>query len=73
MRALSYKIPTHKSAIPVLTQVEIPLPHVKEGLVLVRVSYAGLSNFELETSRGDRVVGYTNIMRVPFFMLTMWR
>ena len=102
MRALTYEIPTNRSDLPALRQVELPVPQVTDGVVLVRVSYAGLSNFDLETSRGkrngalarslkkeavvsgiemagtvesdgktvkrgDRVVGYTNIIRGPFF------
>lgn len=54
MRALSYQIPNAKSALPTLTQVNLPLPQVSSGNVLVRVSYAGLSNFELEASLGKR-------------------
>lgn len=30
------------------------MPQIKDGLVLVRVSYAGLSNFDKEASRGKR-------------------
>lgn len=102
MRALTYEIPADKYAVPTLDQVELPVPQVGKGSVLVRVSYAGLSNFEREISlgkrngalakslkkgavvsgiemagivesngdmfkRGDRVVGYTNIFRGPFF------
>ncbi|MEH6910065.1 MAG: NAD(P)-dependent alcohol dehydrogenase [Oceanicoccus sp.] len=102
MRALTYEIPTDKSAVPTLRQVDLPVPQVGKGSVLVRVSYAGLSNFEREISLGnrngalakllkkgavvsgiemagivesngdlfkcgDRVVGYTNIFRGPFF------
>lgn len=53
MRALSYQIPAGKSA-PTVTQVELPIPETPDGAVLVRVSYAGLSNFERETSEGKR-------------------
>jgi NADPH:quinone reductase-like Zn-dependent oxidoreductase len=102
MRAISYQIPADKSAAPTLKQVELPVPQTTDGTVLVRVAYAGLSNFERETSEGkrnrslarlmkklpvvsgiemagvvvrdtdkfksgERVVGYTNIFRGPFF------
>ena len=101
MRAIGYRFPKGSST-PSVIQVELPRPEASAGDVLVRVCFAGLSNFERETSegkrkrsltrlmnkmpvvsgiemagivesgsgkfnRGDRVVGYTNIFRGPFF------
>ena len=101
MRAIGYRLADSKTP-PAVTLVELPVPEVSNDEVLVRVCYAGLSNFERETSegkrnralsrlmkkmpvvsgiemagvvendsaqfsRGDRVVGYTNIFRGPFF------
>ena len=101
MRAIGYRFPEGRSA-PNVTQVGLPTPEAIAGDVLVRVCFAGLSNFERETSEGkrkraltrlmqkmpvvsgiemagivesgsgqfspgDRVVGYTNIFRGPFF------
>jgi NADPH:quinone reductase-like Zn-dependent oxidoreductase len=101
MRAIGYRF-TEGSPVPTVTQLELPAPETIAGDVLVRVRFAGLSNFDRETSQGkrkrgltrlmskmpvvsgiemagtvevgsgqfkpgDRVVGYTNIFRGPFF------
>ncbi len=101
MRAIGYRFPEGSSA-PDIEPGELPRPEATPGDVLVRVCFAGLSNFERETSEGkrkraltrlmkkmpvvsgiemagivengcgqfspgDRVVGYTNIFRGPFF------
>ncbi|MEP5766372.1 MAG: NAD(P)-dependent alcohol dehydrogenase [Halieaceae bacterium] len=102
MKAISYSVPANRSGTPKVQLVDLPVPQAKAGHVLVRVCYAGLNNFDQETSsgtrnralawalkrhkvvsgiemsglamsdgkqikRGDRVVGYTNIFRGPFF------
>lgn len=54
MRALSYEMPAVRSSAPKPVIVEQPDPVPKQGEVLVRVHYAGMSNFELETARGER-------------------
>lgn len=102
MKALSYLLPSKASGKPSLNVVNVDLPSPADGEVLVRVHYAGLSEFDLENyagkqnramarslkkgpvisgiemagvvesdgqqfSRGDKVVGYTNIWRGPFY------
>ena len=54
MRALTFNPPASRSGVPELQLVDLPVPSAKKGEVLVRVHYAGLNNFDLETSRGDR-------------------
>jgi len=101
MRAIGYHF-TEGSSVPSITPLELQAPEANAGDVLVRVCFAGLSNFDRETSQGkrkrgltrlmkkmsvvsgiemagivevgsgqfnpgDRVVGYTNIFRGPFF------
>ncbi|MEM8660571.1 MAG: NADP-dependent oxidoreductase [Pseudomonadota bacterium] len=101
MRAISYRF-LEGSSVPDIAYAEVPKPEVSAGDVLVRIHFAGLSNFERETSEGkrersltrvikkmpvvsgiemagvvesgggtfnpgDKVVGYTNIFRGPFF------
>ena len=101
MRAIGYRF-TQGSSVPTITPLELPAPEPNVGEVLVRECFAGLSNFDRETSQGkrrrgltrlmkkmpvvsgiemagivevgsgqfkpgDRVVGYTNIFRGPFF------
>lgn len=63
MRTLSYQIPADKSAIPIVKQVVRAVPETPIGTVLVRVSYAGLSNFDRETSVGKRNRSLSRLMK----------
>ena len=54
MKALTYQIPKSRSGKPEVRIIEIPIPTVTSGEVLVRVQFAGLNNFDLETSKGKR-------------------
>ena len=54
MKALTYVLPESKSGTPALRIVELPIPKVKKGEVLVRAHYAGLNYFEVATSKGER-------------------
>jgi len=54
MKALTYSFTHSGTAPPSLSLVELPIPKVKEEEVLVRVHYAGLSYFDVETSQGTR-------------------
>ena len=102
MKALSFALPATKSGRPALKHVELATPEPGRGEILVRVRYAALNNFDLETSlgernkavakalkknpvvsgiemagvaesdgerirKGDRVFGYTNIFKGPWF------
>ena len=54
MKALSYVMPDVASGTPKIEIVERPIPQVRTGRVLVRVHFAGLNNFDLETSKETR-------------------
>ena len=102
MQALTFSLPEAKTDAPRRKLVQLPIPQTKNDEVLVRVHFAGLNHFDLETSKGDhnkdvaralkrapvvsgiemagvaetdgarikkgdRVFGYTNIFRGPFY------
>ncbi|MEM9729537.1 MAG: alcohol dehydrogenase catalytic domain-containing protein, partial [Myxococcota bacterium] len=102
MKGITFVPPASGRGRPTLRHVELPEPQPAPGEVLVRVHYAALNNFDLETSRGernkaiakaakrnpilsgiemagvaesggarikpgDRVFGYTNIFKGPWF------
>ena len=53
MKALTFSIPEANSGTPSRELVDLPVPHVERGGVLVRVHFAGLNYIDLETSRGE--------------------
>ncbi|MEM8607193.1 MAG: NAD(P)-dependent alcohol dehydrogenase [Myxococcota bacterium] len=102
MKGITFVPPASGKGPPTLRHIELPDPRPEAGEVLVRVHYAALNNFDLETSRGernkaiakaakrnpilsgiemagvaesggarikpgDRVFGYTNIFKGPWF------
>lgn len=54
MKAITYSIPTQSSQPPEIQISSISEPIAKAGEVLVEVHYAGLSNFDIETSTGKQ-------------------
>ncbi|MEM8563840.1 MAG: NAD(P)-dependent alcohol dehydrogenase [Pseudomonadota bacterium] len=62
MRAISYRF-AGSSSVPDVAYAEVPKPEVNAGDVLVRVHFAGLSNFEKETSEGKRKGSLTRAMQ----------
>jgi len=54
MKALTYVVSEAKSGRPDLRVVELPIPKIKKGEVLVRVHFAALNYFEVATSKGER-------------------
>lgn len=54
MKALTYKIPSSRGAKPEIYLVDQPVPVPGKGELLVRVHYAGLSNFDQENASGHR-------------------
>lgn len=54
MKALSYVLAKKNPKIPSVQQTDLPMPKVEKAEVLVRVHFAGLNNFDLETSKGKR-------------------
>ena len=102
MKALTFIPPKTGSGRPEMQQVNLPIPEPRKGEVLVRIHFAALNNFDLETmhgqrnkaiakalkktavtsgiemagiaesdgariKKGDRVFGYTNIFKGPWF------
>lgn len=102
MKAITFVPPASGKGIPKVHLVDVPIPAVDEGEVLIQIHYAGLNFFDFETMRGalnkyvanalkkntvisgiemsgiavsdgkkikkgDRVFGYTNIFKGPFF------
>ncbi|MEM7136039.1 MAG: NADP-dependent oxidoreductase [Myxococcota bacterium] len=54
MKAITFVPPASGKGPPTLRHIELPEPRPEAGEILVRVHYAALNNFDLETSRGDR-------------------
>lgn len=54
MNALTFTPPNSTSGRPALKQIELPVPQAGSGEILVRVHYAALNNFDLETTSGER-------------------
>jgi NADPH:quinone reductase-like Zn-dependent oxidoreductase len=63
MKALTYSFDNPRPEPPALSLVELPIPDVKEGEVLVRIHYAGLSYLEVETSQGKRNKAIASALR----------
>lgn len=54
MKGLTFVVPSGGKGRPTLQHIELEKPRPAAGEVLVRIHYAALNNFDLETSRGER-------------------
>jgi NADPH:quinone reductase-like Zn-dependent oxidoreductase len=54
MKAMTYAPPEVKSGIPVPKIVDLPIPSVQNGQVLVRIHFAALNYYEIGASKGQR-------------------
>ncbi len=54
MKALTFHVSKKRSVAPAPRIVELPIPEPQANQILVRVHYAGLNNFDIETSEGKR-------------------
>ncbi|MEM1112997.1 MAG: NAD(P)-dependent alcohol dehydrogenase [Pseudomonadota bacterium] len=62
MRAIGYQF-TEGRSTPSVMPLELQAPEAKPGDVLVRVHFAGLSNFDRETSQGKRKRALKRLMK----------